>query len=86
MSVHGDHDSSDHGDDHAHDPEPPEEVLADDEQPTPLWLTLLGGGLFVLATLIFVAMTQGKDADKKPDSAAVGSASAAAEPAPAPEP
>lgn len=56
MSGHGDpHDDAgdDTHDDHEHDdhhaPPPPEEPV------TPLWLTLLGVGLFLIAGIVFIA-------------------------------
>jgi len=55
MSGHGDpHDDAAHGDEHEHDDDhhaPP----AVEEPATPLWLTLLGLGLFLLAGIVFVA-------------------------------
>jgi hypothetical protein len=38
--------------DHGHEEE---EVLAADEAPTPLWLTLLGAGLLLLVAILYVA-------------------------------
>jgi hypothetical protein len=43
---------------HEHAPHPhdlPEEILAPDEAPTPLWLPVLGATLFLLAAIVVFA-------------------------------
>lgn len=80
--AHGDgHDEHDHDDDHHAPP-------ALEEPATPLWLTLLGLGLFLLAGIVFVATRE--DAKTTAELAAVPAgeavASAAAPAAPAPNP
>jgi hypothetical protein len=83
MSAHGDHaddqaaDAHDHDDDH-HAPPPLEEPA------TPLWLTLLGIGLFLAAGIVFVATREtGKTTAEL---TAVPSAEAPANAAPTPAP
>ena len=80
MSGHGDHDEA-HGDDEHHDdddhhaPPPPEEPA------TPLWLTILGIGLFLIAGILFIASrSDGKT------TAQLTATSADAAPAAAPNP
>jgi hypothetical protein len=54
MSGHGDPHEEAHGDDeHEHDDHHAPPPLP--EPPTPLWLTLLGVGLFLVAGILFVA-------------------------------
>jgi hypothetical protein len=87
MSGHGDHadehaadDHDDHDDDH-HAPPPLEEPA------TPLWLTLLGIGLFLTAGILFVATRD--DGKTTAELTAVGNAdvvASAAAPAPNPAP
>jgi hypothetical protein len=83
MSAHGDHadehadDHDDHDDDH-HAPPP----LA--EPATPLWLTLLGVGLFLIAGILFVATRD--DGKTTAELTAVGNADTAASAAPTPAP
>lgn len=40
---------------HAHPHELPDEILASDEAPTPLWLPVLGASLFLLAAIVVFA-------------------------------
>jgi hypothetical protein len=85
MSGHGDHDDAAHGDEGHHDddhhaPPPPEEPA------TPLWLTLLGIGLFLIAGILFIARhSDGKTtAELTATSAAPEAAAAPAAAAPVP--
>jgi hypothetical protein len=89
MSGHGDHDDAAHGDEGHHDddhhaPPPPEEPA------TPLWLTLLGIGLFLIAGILFIASrSDGKTTAQLTATSAAPEAAAApvaAAPAPAPVP
>ena len=74
-AAHGDeHDEHDHDDDH-HAPPPPEEPA------TPLWLTLLGVGLFLVAGILFIATRE--DGKTTAQLTAAPSAEAAAPAAPA---
>src|SRR5258706_14466918 len=79
MSAHGephddahDHDAADHDDQHA--PPPPEEPR------TPLWLTLLGIGLFLIGGLALAASRGGGKTTAELVDAATPSASVAALP------
>lgn len=49
------HGGPDHSAAHDHHDEPGEEVLAPDEMPTPLWLPVLGAGLFFVAFILIAA-------------------------------
>jgi hypothetical protein len=74
--AHGDgHDEHDHDDDH-HAPPPLEEPA------TPLWLTLLGVGLFLVAGILFIATRE--DGKTTAQLTAVPSAEGQAAPAPNP--
>jgi hypothetical protein len=76
--AHGDgHDEHDEHDDH-HAPPAPEEPA------TPLWLTLLGVGLFLVAGILFVATRE--DGKTTAQLTVVPSAEPAPAPAPAPNP
>jgi hypothetical protein len=86
MSGHGDpHDEArpdehDHEDDHHAPPALP-------EPPTPLWLTLLGIGLFLIAGILFVATREdGKTTAQLTAVPSAEAAPAAAAPAPNPNP
>jgi hypothetical protein len=74
--AHGD-DSPDHDDDHHAPPALPEPA-------TPLWLTLLGVGLFLIAGILFIASRS--DGKTTAQLTAVPSAEAAPAPAPAAAP
>ncbi|HKO90580.1 MAG TPA: hypothetical protein VJU61_05480 [Polyangiaceae bacterium] len=50
-APHQSHDQHSHHEHH----EQPEETLAPDEAPTPLWLPVLGGALFLLAAIVVFA-------------------------------
>ena len=82
MSGHGDPHEEDHGhDEHEHDDDhhaPP----ALEEPATPLWLTLLGIGLFLVAGILFIATRE--DGKTTAQLTAVPSAEGAAAPAPNP--
>ena len=86
MSGHGDPHEEAHGDEHEHDehdddhhgPPPLEEPA------TPLWLTLLGVGLFLVAGILFIATRE--DGKTTAQLTAVPSAEGAAAPAPAAAP
>jgi hypothetical protein len=73
----GDHDA------HVESIEPPDE-FAPDEPKTPLWLTAVGGGLFVLLAIAWLA-TLGTEASEE-RAASAPSASVALAPPPAPPP
>ena len=88
MSGHGDphdeagadeHDEHDHDDDHHAAP-----VL--EEPATPLWLTLLGIGLFLVAGIAFVASRPSGKTTAELTAAGNAEAAASAAPAPAPNP
>jgi len=89
MSGHGDpheeahddgHDEHDHDDDHHAPP-------ALEEPATPLWLTLLGLGLFLAAGILFVATREdGKTTAELTAVPAAEAAPSGAAPAPAPNP
>jgi hypothetical protein len=86
MSGHGDpHDEAQGDDEHEHDDDhhaPP----ALEEPATPLWLTLLGIGLFLVAGILFIATRDaGKTAAELSGAAPTeGAPSAAAAPPPRP--
>ena len=89
MSGHGDPHDEAHGDEseHEHDDEhhaPP----ALPEPPTPLWLTLLGIGLFLIAGILFIATREGgkTTAELTAVPGAEAAPSVAAAPAAAPNP
>jgi len=65
-------------DDHAHDAEPSDELAAD-EPKTPLWLTALGGALFLV---LAIAWLVARSDDASTTAAAAASASAAPAAAP----
>jgi len=79
--AHGDgHDEHDHDDDHHAPP-------ALEEPATPLWLTLLGLGLFLAAGILFIATREdGKTTAQLTAVPAAEAAASAAAPAPAPAP
>jgi len=52
-APHQTHDQHEHS--HAHPHELPDEILASDEAPTPLWLPVLGATLFLLAAIVVFA-------------------------------
>jgi hypothetical protein len=85
MSGHGDHadehaaDAHDHDDDHHAPPALP-------EPPTPLWLTLLGIGLFLAAGIAFVATRDVGKTTAELTAIPSAEAPAAGEPTPAPNP
>src|SRR3954466_3340322 len=86
MSGHGDPHEDAHGDghdehDHDDDPHAPPPL---DEPATPLWLTLLGVGLFLTAGILFIATRP--DGKTTAELTAVPSAAAADSAAPAPNP
>jgi hypothetical protein len=87
MSGHGDHDDA-HADDgpgHEHEHDDHHEAPALEEPATPLWVSILGVGLFLTAGILFLATRpEGKTTAEL---TAVPSAAAAADaPAPAPRP
>ena len=83
MSGHGDAHDEAHDDGHDHDDDhhaPP----ALEEPSTPLWLTLLGVGLFLTAGILFIATRP--DGKTTAELTAVPNAEAAASAAPTPNP
>jgi hypothetical protein len=90
MSGHGDHDEA-HGDDgHDHDDDH-HAVPALEEPATPLWLTLLGIGLFLAGGILFIATrsdakTSAELAPPAPSAPAAGSAVQAPPNPPVPQP
>ena len=85
MSGHGDPHEEAHGDEHdAHDDDDHHAPPPLEEPATPLWLTLLGVGLFLVAGILFIATRE--DGKTTAQLTAVPSAEAAAAPAPAPNP
>jgi hypothetical protein len=75
--AHGDGDDHAHEDDHHAPPPPPEPA-------TPLWLTLLGIGLFLTAGIVFIATRE--DGKTTAELTAPPSVEPAAAAAPAPNP
>jgi hypothetical protein len=87
MSGHGDPHDEAHGDGHdeeEHDDHPAPPVL--EEPATPLWLTILGIGLFLVAGILFVATREDGKTTAQLTVVPEGTASAAAPAAPAPNP
>ncbi len=86
MSGHGDPHEEAHGDGHEHDEHDEHEHVPPplEEPATPLWLTLLGVGLFLVAGILFIATRE--DGKTTAQLTAVASAEGAAAPAPAPAP
>jgi hypothetical protein len=86
MSGHGDHEETHGDDDHDHDDDhhaPP----ALEEPATPLWLTLLGIGLFLTAGILFIASRpNGKTTAELTAAPGAEAAASAAPPAPSPAP
>ncbi|HVY25522.1 MAG TPA: hypothetical protein VHB79_03190 [Polyangiaceae bacterium] len=79
--AHGDaHDDHDDHDDHHAPPPPPEPA-------TPLWLTLLGIGLFLVAGILFIAThSEGKTTAELTPQPSAEPAAPAPNPVPAPAP
>jgi len=90
MSAHGEHDDDAHASDGDHDEHDDHHAAppAPEEPATPLWLTLLGIGLFLAAGIVFLATrADGKTtAELTAVPSAEAAASAAPVPAPAPQP
>ena len=85
MSGHGDPHEEAHDDEHdAHDDDDHHAPPPLDEPATPLWLTLLGVGLFLVAGILFIATRE--DGKTTAQLTAVPSAEAAAAPAPSAAP
>lgn len=83
MSAHGDHDEAHADGEHDHDDHHAQPAL--EEPATPLWLTLLGVGLFLAAGVVFVA-TRDEGKTTAELTAAQGDEAPAADAAPAPNP
>jgi hypothetical protein len=86
MSGHGDPHDTAHGDDE-HDHEDDHHAPPALEEPaTPLWLTLLGLGLFLVAGIVFIATREDGKTAAQLTAAPSAEGAAADAPSPAPNP